>query len=135
MTHTFTIDDAGASIIDSRDVIARIEELSELEAAATAVEAAQEDRDAFDEALADELRTLREFAEEASLSPDWGYGEALVHEDAFEDYARELAEDCGMIASDLSWPNNCIDWDEAARQLRQDYFEVELDGETYLIRC
>lgn len=35
---------------------------------------------------------------------------------------------------DASWPNTCIDWDEAARELQYDYFTVEFDGITYWIR-
>jgi len=33
-----------------------------------------------------------------------------------------------------SWPNNCIDWDEATDLLKQDYFSVDFDGVDYLIR-
>lgn len=121
-------------VIDSRDVIARIEEL-------------QEERDTF-QAGADnvarwslyfpteaaELAALEALAEEASGSPDWQYGETLIRDSYFKDYAQELAEDCGMLKEGQSWPNNCIDWDQAARELQMDYTSVELDGVDYWIR-
>jgi len=62
---------------------------------------------------------------------DWLYGEPLISEDYFEDYARELAEETGDVDRDLPWPLNCIDWEKAADELRQDYTEIEVDGRIY----
>ena len=62
------------------------------------------------------------------------HGETLIRDTYFEDYARELAEDIGAINRDASWPNNCIDWEEAASQLQQDYFSVEYGDVIYWIR-
>lgn len=82
-----------------------------------------------------ELKTLQALAEEAEgYAPDWKYGEALIRDSYFETYAQELADDIGAINKDQNWPNNCIDWEEAARQLQQDYTSVEFDGVTYWIR-
>jgi hypothetical protein len=39
-------------------------------------------------------------------------------------YAQQTAEDCGMVDSDAKWPHNCIDWDEAWRQLSFDGYSV-----------
>ncbi len=47
------------------------------------------------------------------------------------DYAQELADDCGMVPSDLSWPLTCIDWEQAARELQQDYTSVSYGGHDY----
>jgi hypothetical protein len=59
----------------------------------------------------------------------------LIHEDAFEDYARELAEDLhGKEIREASWPFDCIDWERAADELRADYTTVEIDGNTYYVR-
>jgi antirestriction protein len=116
-------------VIDSRDVIARIAELEEeREALADALA----EWDASDEA--EELRILKALAAEAEGSPDWEHGEALIRESYFQDYAQELAEECGMIPNNLTWPCTCIDWEQAARELKMDYFEVEFDDVTYLIR-
>ena len=38
------------------------------------------------------------------------------------DFAVELADSCGFEES-TSWPNNCIDWERAARDLMFDYRE------------
>ena len=114
-------------VIDSRDVIARIEELKALIDIA-----AEEGRGDLD--LDDELEALKGLADEAEGSPDWEYGEALIRDSYFEAYAQELAEDIGAVSSDQSWPNYCIDWERAARDLQVDYFTVEFDGATYWIR-
>lgn len=146
-------------VIDSRDVILRIAEL-EAERAALAfdwdearavfqapmaddetrsVAVAAEDEAhravaAWDEDNGQELRTLQELAAEADGSPDWRYGETLIRESYFRDYAMQLADDIGAINSEATWPNNCIDWDRAARELQMDYTAVEFGGVTYLIR-
>lgn len=133
----------GDERIDSRDVIARIEELeSDLECAADEASAKLEPDTKFDpEVWAkqnfpdwEELEALRDLRDEACASPDWTYGELLIREDCFEDYARELAEDIGACDPDAPWPISCIDWEEAAKQLKYDYFAVTFGSDDYLIR-
>ena len=151
-------------IIDSRDVIARIEELqAERDALQEEVD---ETGDALDVALieadgndtdpsvvdayqahrdarvavdewdgAAELAILEALAAEGEGSPDWRYGETLIRDSYFRDYAQELAKDCGdVIWAELRWPLTCIDWAQAARELRMDYTPVDFDGVTYWIR-
>lgn len=132
-------------VIDSRDVIARIKELEE------SMADAQEEKDGDLETMEDgteiytsvdfgedehnELKQLQTLADEASgYAADWQYGETLIRDSYFEEYAQELAEDCGMIQKGAQWPNNCIDWEEAAKQLQQDYTSVEFGDVTYWIR-
>lgn len=119
-------------LIDSRDVIARIEELrDEIEAADIPANEIGGPNDSMEEER-EELAKLEAFAEEAEgYAADWKYGETLIRESYFEDYARELAEDIGAIPSDAQWPCTCIDWEQAARELRMDYSSVEFDGVTY----
>jgi hypothetical protein len=83
-----------------------------------------------------ELAKLKAFAEEAEgYASDWTCGATLIHEDYFEDYARELAEDLGDYDSkNERWPYTCIDWEKAAEELQQDYTSVDFDGETYWVR-
>ena len=108
-------------VIDSRDVIERIADL--------------EGQEQLDEAETAELQALRALAEEASgYAADWEYGETLIRDSYFQDYAQELAEDCGMLKDATSWPLTCIDWEQAAKELQQDYTAVEFDGVTYWIR-
>lgn len=108
-------------IIDSRDVIERIAELESLEYKTIEQH--------------EELASLQALAKEAEgYAADWKHGEALIRDSYFKAYAMELAEDCGMIKPDAQWPNSCIDWDQAARELQMDYTSVEFDGVTYWVR-
>lgn len=109
-----------ADVIDSRDLHALRDALNE----------ARENGTADDDALAllDDLNTAADYAS------DWEYGETLIADRYFEDYARELADDIGAIDRDAAWPMSCIDWAEAADMLRQDYSEVQIDGQDYWTR-
>ena len=150
--------DKYSDVIDSRDVISRIEKL---EAEREALDETVEEMDAdynrasygedgtehdaliqarkaleeWDDDNADELRILKALADEASgYAADWLYGKALIRDSYFRDYAMQLAEDIGAIDSNASWPNTCIDWDQAAREHQMDYTAVDFDGVTYWIR-
>ena len=78
-------------IIDSRDVIERLDEL-------------EADVDNLDEDELDELRAL-----------------------------RQMAEDIGAISGDESWPLNYIDWAAAAEALQMDYTSIDFDGVEYWV--
>jgi hypothetical protein len=113
--------DNGQDIIDSRDIIARIEELDSL--------------DERDEDEAKELTILRKVADQGEGYGDWEYGEGLIRESYFETYAQELAEDIGAIGKDMQWPLSHIDWEAAAEELKMDYTEIDFDGITYYMRA
>lgn len=122
-------------VIDSRDVIERIEELEELcEGASEHATGWYVDGvDVTEEH--DELVVLKALAKEASgYADDWEHGETLIRDSYFEEYAQELAEDIGAVNKDASWPNSCIDWEQAARELQMDYTVVDFDGVTYWVR-
>jgi hypothetical protein len=129
-------------VIDSRDVIARIEALeseeSDLLEALDAEDyqpSAPDELEQWREEYGEELAALKKLAEEAEgYAADWKHGETLIRDSYFKEYAQELAEDIGAINSEASWPNNCIDWDQAARELQMDYTAVDFDGVTYWIR-
>jgi hypothetical protein len=88
-----------------------------------------------DEQESKELAALLNLEEQAAdYADDWQYGETLIRDSYFREYAMELADDLGAIPSDLSWPCTCIDWDQAARELQMDYTAVDFDGVTYWIR-
>jgi hypothetical protein len=89
------------------------------------------------QALTDVLRELP--GETVDGRNSWGC--TLVHEDHFEDYARELASDIapygpGSETAQVldSWPYRCIDWAQAADELQMDYATVTWEGETYYAR-
>ena len=107
-------------VIDSRAIIGRIEDL--------------ENFDDLDEDEETELRILKTLTEECSYSPNWDYGEALIRDTYFKEYAMELAEELDLLKPDVSWPYGCIDWDKAAEELQVDYISVDFDGVDYWIR-
>lgn len=127
-------------VIDSRDVIARIEELeNEQDTLQGALDGgSQEDinaLDAWESEGGEELKTLLALAEQCEgYSGDWPDGATLIRESYFQTYAEELAGDIGAIDPKATWPNNCIDWERAARELAMDYTHVDFDGVTYLVR-
>lgn len=120
-------------IIDVRDVIARVGELEGL----------RDDPDEEFDYGADEgqqLLTLTELLDDLrgkggdeEWRGDW-YPATLIRDDYFADYARQLAEDIGAINGEADWPNNHIDWEGAARELRIDYTTTEFDGEMFWYR-
>ena len=126
-------------VIDSRDVIERIEEL---EAIVLPIHNVETGEDELDPSVTDderkdataELDALKTLADEAEgYCPDWKYGATLVRYSYFTEYARELLEDCGDLPKNL--PSYIeIDWDATARNIRQDYTSVEFDGVTYWVR-
>jgi hypothetical protein len=171
----------GQDVVDSRDVIERIEELTgyrddaqtaaeehntklaELEQQLTAAET-DEDRERLTQEIEDngpkqeqvfsldgdrqywasdeyqdeeeeELHELLELAEEGEGSPDWSYGETLIADSYFTEYAQQLAEDIGAISKESQWPNNHIDWEAAADALQQDYMCVSWGDQEYWIRA
>lgn len=64
---------------------------------------------------------------------DWRDGVTLIPENDFEDYARQMAEDCGYCNSDNPLVRY-VDWDKWAHDVQMDYTSVEFDGETYYYR-
>lgn len=124
-------------VIDSRDVIARIEELED-----TLQSAYDEfaDRISWKNWLKDEtnhddieeFNILSELARECSdYASDWDYGETLIRRSYFEPYMDEMVEDCYTLPKDMPyWMSITLDYDA----LEQDYTSVDYDGVEYLIR-
>ena len=150
-------------IIDIRDMIERFEELrderADLETAFTDAQKAFEETDEEDGDARAEAQVAIDDAESALLEWDgqeehdnlkslledlagsggdekwegsW-YPITLVADSHFEDFARDEAEQLGLI-KDQSWPCNCIDWERAARELQMDYSAVEWGGNTFWYR-
>ena len=149
------------NVIDSRDIIERIEELeSEREDLESSLSDAVDDyrtaeetkdesamstalavRDSAEEVLcdwdnenADELKVLKALADEGgSETSEWSDGTSLIRDSYFEDYAQELLLDIGDLPRDLPW-YIAIDWSETARNLQQDYTVLTFDDVVYWIR-
>jgi hypothetical protein len=130
-------------VIDSRDIEERInwliENRDEFQAENTLLdypgfESGDESKWAeWDSEYGQELRNLETLRDDCDTS-EWKDGVQLIRDTYFEDYAQELAEDIGAINRNSTWPNNCIDWEEAASQLQQDYSSVQFDGVDYWFR-
>lgn len=120
MTNFTNID----SVIDSRDIIERIEELETLIAEESTNEQFLE--------WCEEYDTLKTLAEECEqYASDWEYGETLIHRNYFEQYMDEMIEDCYELPKDLPyWMSIKLDYDA----LEQDYASVYFGDEEYLIR-
>lgn len=157
MSNTITNDD---DIIDSRDIIDRIEDLENtLETLNDNIEAAQEAyayhdsedtkstpewndlqeaKKELDDWLASEeaaeLEALKALAKQGeSESSDWIHGEILIHRRYWVDYVAELLADCGDLPKNLS-PWIEIDWEATAGNIEADYVSIDFDGQEYLIR-
>ena len=119
--------DGTEDVIDSRDIIERYDELAVLETLT-------------DDELA-EKTALEKLRAEGESSPDWDYGEQLIRESYFEDYIEQLIDDCypevSKALASSEWPMRHLklDIEDAAQEAKVDYFEVEFNGSTYLIRA
>ena len=138
----------GENIIDSREVIARIEYLesskedfmndNELEEY-PGYELCDEDSlwNDWDQDEGEELDLLLKLQDEANGSSDWPYGETLINRDHWVEYCEDLVEELGYLgdAKDLPWwITSNINWQGVADDLEADYFSVNFGDEEYLIR-
>ena len=125
--------------IDVRDVIARVEHLEQLRQEGP-VDLGDDDNYKDQDDLFAELATLESLLEELAGNggdEEWRgawYPIGLVRDSYFEDFARDEAEQLDLVKSDARWPYTCIDWKQAAEELKQDYTTVEFDGVTYWYR-
>lgn len=124
-----------ADLLDTRDIIERIEWLESDEAKDTDTYEAKEI-----EEFAQELTDLMAFMDEMKgyggdeqWRGDW-YPLTLIADNYFEQYAQELAEEIGDISSEIRWPYTCIDWEKAARELQVDYSEYTFKDHTFWAR-
>lgn len=113
-------------ILDTRELETKIEELREEIEDTSDVE----DRQDLEEKLTD-LLTLRESVND-TFDSSWDDGMTLIADSHFEEYAEQTAKDTGLINGETEgWPFRCIDWSEAAEELKNDYEEFTLDGVIY----
>lgn len=127
-------------LIDIRDVIERVEHLEQLRQPGP-VDLGDEDNDQSQDDLFAELAMLEGLL--ASLEGNGGdeqwrghwYPITLIRDSYLdESYVQQEAEDLGLINAEASWPNNCIDWEQALREFKMDYSPVEFGGVTYWYR-
>lgn len=130
-----------ADTLDSREIFARLEALESFLAdlpedqRTTATYDPESDVGGSREDEVAEYEQLKALDDAgSSYADDWQYGETLIADSYFEDYAEQLAKDLGMIKEGAAWPSNCIDWEAAADQLKIDYTAIEFRGRTFWVR-
>jgi hypothetical protein len=128
-------------IIDSRDIIERLNELEQ-----DIIDACGKDAGDFGDVetwleyaesenveAVEEYRSLYKLQEQCEDYSDWQYGETLIHADYWLDYVEGLLIDCGDLPRDI--PHYiAIDWEKTADYIESDYTRVDFNGEEYLIR-
>lgn len=110
-------------VINTRSVAERIEEL-ELD----------DERWDIEEEELTALRHLAEQIESVHGPVNRVDNYVIIHDSHFKEYAREYAEETGVIDPGAVWPACHIDWDAAADELRSDHTEITFDGVTYWLR-
>lgn len=126
VTSTSPLDNRDETI-NSRDVIARIEDMQEC------IDAGE----VPDDVDTRELAQLRDLAEDGEGFEDWVHGATLIRDTYFVEYTRDSFVDTSepeVRESMNRWPFDCIDWERAARELQSDYCSVDFAGVTYWIR-
>ena len=79
----------------------------------------------------DQITCIDEVEDE--IGSEFDFGVTLIPEDDFTDYVKDLLKGCGYISDDLpTWIE--IDWEATAKNVKQDYSELEYEGETYFYR-
>lgn len=125
-------------ITDSRDVIARLNELQEerdalVEGMADDGEVAETALNDWDDEYKEELDALVNLCDGCSIyDGDWTLGTSIIRDSYFTEYAKDLAADISGAMN--AWPCNHIDWDAAAEELKNDYSEIIYDGDSYYVR-
>lgn len=115
--------DNTTDIIDSRDVIDRIEELHEIHTMTIA------------ESL--ELSRLRSLAGQGvQYGEDWEYGCSIIRHSYFVEYIKNFVDEIDGIAIENApeWMTQAIDWDKVAEYFSSDYTEIDYAGEVYYVR-
>ena len=114
-------------ILDVRDIIERTEELENMLGNEEGTDAEWGELAALQVVLSE----LKGNGGDEHWRGDW-YPVMLIRGSYFDDYAQELAADCGDYPK--RWPYTCIDWVQAARELQMDYTSTEIDGVTFWYR-
>jgi len=127
---------ARENVFDSRDAEDLREELqdkADAHKAYTEDPENESEAEPLDEDEAELLKVLTGLQDETSS--EWIHGIGFIRESYFEDYAQEMAEDCGYIKDSKGNPlMQCIDWAQWAELVKQDYSSTDVGGITFYYR-
>ena len=82
----------------------------------------------------DELKQIEEIDTIENECSEFSFGETLIDEDDFEEYCEDFVNDCYGLRDIPQLIKNNIDWAGIADDMKQDYSEIEYQGNTYLCR-
>ena len=122
-----------SDVIDSRDIINRIEELQNSYEfwQVDNPELTIEDYKLHYPEESKELQVLEALQGQCACCDDWQYGEQLIRRSCFKPYMDDMIEDCYDIPKDMpDFMSIVLDYG----MLEQDYMSVDFDGQEYLIR-
>lgn len=132
--------DLSADVIDVRDIIARVLELRDERDEYNEKMGSPDAWDGVPDGEPEELAMLEGILSELAgyggdeeFDGDW-YPVQLIADGYFQEYAQNLAEDCGMVDTSARWPMTCIDWEQAALELQMDYGNILIRDITYWYR-
>ena len=132
--------DLSADVIDVRDIIARVLELRDERDEYNEKMGSPDAWDGVPDGEPEELGMLEGILSELAgyggdeeFDGDW-YPITLIADNYFQEYARDFAEDCGMVDTSARWPMNCIDWEKAAWELQTDYSNILIHHHAYWYR-
>lgn len=132
--------DLSADVIDVRDIIARVLELRDEREEYNEKIGSPDAWDSVPDGEPEELAMLEGILSELAgyggdeeFEGDW-YPMQLIADGYFQEYAQNLAEECGMVDTSARWPMTCIDWEQAANELQYDYSSIEIHDSTYWYR-
>lgn len=112
----------GQDVIESRDIIERLDEL-------------ESDEDSLDDNDKEELEVLREFKNAFGDHDDWKHGIAIINRSYFVEHVKELLADIGIPENLENFPSYiAIDWDATAYNIERDYSSYDINGTEFLAR-
>ena len=124
----YDIENEGYYEDKQNDIDNKLEEISDKE---SEIQECEFEYNRYSEEL-EELKALKEEISDNS-DEDFECGIQLINENDIDDYLHELLEDCGYLPKDLpSWIE--IDWQATICNMKQDYSELELNGNTFYVR-
>ena len=110
------------------DIDAKLEEIADKE---NDIQECEDEYNRYYEEL-EELELLKSEIENNSCE-GFEYGIQLIHVNDIDEYLHVLLIDCGYLPNDLpSWIE--IDWDATYDNMKQDYSELEINGNTFYVR-
>lgn len=90
--------------------------------------------DAWDNEHGEEFAQLQSILDQVDAST-LDNDEMLINEAYFTEYCAELCEEIGAVPKGTpDYITRNIDWEGVARELMQDYSEIEVDGVTFYYR-